>query len=122
MKKKKIPDPFESTESIIKLIDTTINNLNQEFWRKRFSHAFVSTHVPELWDDVVARREFEDTFFGSLAEQSYKHKKSKAAKRLLEAIGIDCETTSKEIRKALEEKLTDPDWYSREFAHSDTED
>ena len=115
-------DIFKSTKLIKNRIATMTKNLKQESGRKRLSHPFVSTYVPELWDDVVARQQFEDTFFESLAEQSCKHKKSKAAKRLLETIGIYCETTSEEIRKALEEKLTDPDWYNREFAHSDTED
>ena len=79
-------------------------------------------HVPELWDDVVARQQFEDTFFESLAEQSYKRKWPKAAKQLLKAVGICEETTPEEIRDALVEKLADPKWYDREFARSDTED
>ena len=115
-------DIFKSTKLIKNRIATMTKNLKQESGRKRLSHPFVSTYVPELWDDVVARQQFEDTFFESLAEQSCKHKKSKAARRLLKAVGIKRETTSEEIRKALETKLTDPDWYNREFAHSDTED
>ena len=122
LKKHDIPDPFESTESIKGLIDTTIESLNQESRRKRLSHAFVSMYVPEFWDDVDARQLFEDTFFGSLAERSHQRRWPKAAGQLLNAVGINYETTPEEIRKALEEKLTDPDWYNREFAHSDTED
>ena len=122
LKKHDIPDPFESTESIKGLIDTTIESLNQESRRKRLSHAFVSMYVPEFWDDVDARQLFEDTFFGSLAERSHQRRWPKAAGQLLNAVGINNETTPEEIRKALEEKLTDPDWYNREFAHSDTED
>lgn len=116
-----IPDPFQSAESIKKRIEIVRNSLKQESRRKRYSHAFVSMHVPEIWDDVATRQQFEDTFFESLAEQSYKPKKHTAAKRLLEAIGIYCETTPEEIRKALEKRLGDPDWYNREFAHSDAE-
>ena len=102
-----------------------IENLENKSRRKRLSHAFVQMPVPELWDDVVARQQFEDTFFESLTEQSYKRKWPKAAKRLLEAVGIREPTTPEEIRNALKEKLTnrdDPDWYIREFAHSDSED
>ena len=93
LKKDGIPDPFESTESIIKLIDTTIKSLKQKSRRKRLSHAFVSMYVPEFWNDVDARREFEDTFFGSLAEQSHQRRWPKAATLLLKAVGIKCETT-----------------------------
>lgn len=117
-----ISNPFKSTKLIKRRIDKITENLQRESWRKRFSHAFISTYVPEFGDDVVARQQFEDTFFESLAEQSYKQKKHAAAKRLLEAIGIYYKTTPEKIRKALEERLDDPDWYNREFAHSDTED
>ena len=120
LKKHDIPDPFESTESIKGLIDTTIESLNQKSRRKRLSHAFVSMYVPEFWDDVDARQQFEDTFFGSLAEQSHKRKWPTAAGQLLNAVGIKYEMTPKKIRTALEEKLADPDWYNREFARSDT--
>ena len=115
-------DFFKSTQRIKRRIDTITENLKEESRRKRLSYAFVSMHVPELWDDVVARQQFEDTFFESLAEQSYKRKWPKAAGQLLKAVGICEETTPEEIRDALVEKLTDPNWYNREFAHSDTED
>ena len=115
-------DIFKSTKLIKNRIATMTKNLKQESRRKRLSRPFVSTYVPELWDDVVARQEFEDTFFESLAEQSYKSNKPKAARRLLNAVDIKRGTTREEIRKALEKRLTDPDWYNREFAHSDTED
>ena len=119
LKDRDISNPFKSTKSIKRRIDKITENLKQESWRKRLSHAFISTYVPEFGDDVVARQHFEDTFFESLAEQSYKRNKHQAAKRLLEAVGIRDGTTPDEIREALEEKLTDPDWYNREFARYD---
>ena len=83
--------------------------------RTGVSRAFVSRRVPEIWDDVVARKAFEESFFESLAEQSYKGKgkRSRAAGRLLGAIGIEDKANAKEIRGKLEESLIDPDWYRR---------
>ena len=116
-----ISSPFKSTKLIKICIDKITENLQRESWRKRLSHAFISTYVPEFGDDVVARQHFEDTFFESLAEQSYKRTKHLSAKRLLEAVGIRDGTTPDEIREALEERLADPDWYNRKFARSDAE-
>ena len=111
--KKRWKRAFESTDQIEKRIDMLADNLDREAWRERVSRAFVSQHVPEIWDDVVAREAFYGSFFESLAEQSYKGKSkpSRAAGRLLRAIGIEDEAKAKDIRDKLEESLTDPDWY-----------
>ena len=65
-------------------------NLSRKSWRKRFSHTVVLQRVPEIWDDVIARKAFEESFFESLAELSYKGKRrrSSAASQLLCAVGI----------------------------------
>lgn len=80
-------------------------------------------HVSEPWDDIVVRQAFEDTIFGSLAEQSYKPKRKwfKAAKRLLRAVGIDGEATASEIQRKLEEILADPNWHDLCFSRAASE-
>lgn len=106
---------FTSTDRIKKRIDMLAENLDREAWRVRLSRAFVPQRVPEIWDDIVARKAFEESFFESLAEQSYKGKgkQSRAAGQLLHAIGIKDEAKAKDIKCKLEESLTDPDWYRR---------
>ena len=109
---------FKSTDRIERLIDTLAENLGREAWRKRLSRPFVSQRVPEIWDDVVAREAFEESFFESLAEQSRKGrtgkgKRSRAAGQLLHAIGIEDEATAEEVRDKLKESLADSDWYRR---------
>ena len=112
---------FESIDKIEERIDVLAENLGRKAWRERLSRAFVSQRVPEIWDDVVAREAFEESFFESLAEQSRKGKgkgkgkRSRAADRLLRAIGIEDKAKAKDIRGKLEKSLTDPDWY-RDFA------
>ena len=108
---------FESTDRIERRVDMLAENLGREAWRARLSRPFVSQRVPEIWDNVVAREAFEDSFFESLAEQSRKGRRSRsrAASRLLDAIGIKDETKAKNIRDQLEESLTDPKWYRRHF-------
>ena len=108
---------FVSTEQIEKRIDMLAENLDRKAWRERLSRPFVSQRVPEIWDDVVAREAFEESFFESLAEQSRKGKgkRSRAADRLLRAIGIKDEAKAKDTRDKLEESLIDPDWYRRDF-------
>ena len=108
---------FVATDQIKRRIDMLAENLGREAWRVRLSRAFVSQRVPEIWDDIVAREAFEESFFESLAEQSRKGKgkRSRAADQLLRAIGIEGEAKAKDIRDKLEESLIDPDWY-RDFA------
>ena len=96
-------------------------NLSRKSWRRRFSHTVVLQRVPEIRDDVIARKAFEESFFESLAEQSCrgkgKRRRSSAASQLLCAVGIKDESTARTIQDELEESLTDPDWYDRSFAH-----
>ena len=106
---------FESTDKIERRIDTLAENLGRKAWRVRLSRPFVSQRVPEIWDDVVAREAFEESFFESLAEHSRKTKWSRAVGRLLRAIGIEDEATADDIRDKLEESLSDPKWYRRHF-------
>ena len=110
---------FDSTQRIERRIDMLTENLSRKSWRKRFSHTVVLQRVPEIWDDVIARKAFEESFFESLAELSYKGKRrrSSAASQLLCAVGIKDESTAQKIQDKLEESLTDPDWYDRSFAH-----
>ena len=112
---------FTSTARIEKRIDVLTENLSRKSWCKRFSHTVVLQRVPEIWDDVIARKAFEESFFESLAEQSFKGKgkrrRSSAASQLLCAVGVKDESTAQTIQDKLEESLTDPDWYDRSFAH-----
>ena len=108
---------FKSTDRIERRIEMLVENLEREASRKRLTHAFVSQRVPEIWDDIVARSAFEETFFASLAEQSHKsNHRSPAAGRLLQAIDCRIETKPQEIQKKLEVKLTVPGWYDRTFS------
>ena len=104
---------FESIDDIEKRMVLLAENLDRKAWRERLSRPIVSKRVPEIWDDVVAREAFEESFFESLAEQSLKGigKRSRASDRLLGAIGIEDEAKATDIRDKLEESLTDPDWY-----------
>ena len=116
LKKYAESDLFESTNQIEKHVDNLIARLNHDAWCRNYSQPFVSTHVPELWDDSKACRAFEASFFGSLEEYSYSDTRPKAAKRILDSTGITGGTTKKKIQRRLMQKLEDLDWYDREFA------
>lgn len=103
---------FESTGSIEKCIEDLVAQLHDPLDREKHSHAFVTGRLPEIWDDAVARRHFEQTFFESLEVQASKRsRKWPGAKWILHNVDLRGEATADEIREALETRLSDVAWY-----------
>lgn len=106
-------DLFQNTEKIERFLDVLTVELGDEDRLTQHSQAWVPTEVPEIWDDIQARRAFEDSFFDSLATASTK-KTQGAARLILNAIKLDLDnSTAKEIKNALIDSLKDESWYER---------
>ena len=102
---------FESSDSVENCVKDLVGQLRRPEDREKHSCAFVSARVPEIWDDVVARRHFEKTFFEWLEAQSSRRRWNRVTKWTLYNIGIQGEATSDAIRERLETRLADPAWY-----------
>ena len=103
---------FESSDSIEKCVEDLVGQLRHPIDRVKHSHAFVTARLPEIWDDVVARAQFERTFFESLEVQSSKRRnKRSSAKWIFHHINYWDGMTADDIQKELEERLADPAWY-----------
>ena len=70
---------FESSDSIEKCVEDLVGQLRHPIDRVKHSHAFVTARLPEIWDDVVARAQFERTFFESLEVQSSKRRNKRSS-------------------------------------------
>ena len=65
---------FESSDSIVKCVEDLVGQLRHPVDRVKHSHAFMTAWLPEIWDDVVARAQFERTFFESLEDAVFEAK------------------------------------------------
>ena len=102
-------------EPVKRKIDSLLDKLSDEKRFKQYYQAYVSSEVPELWEDATSRDAFESSFFEWLAASSSGRRRPKAAVHILDALGMYDATMAESIRAKLEERLECPDWYENEF-------
>ena len=112
------PGLFTNTEPVRKQIRSLVDKLSDEKRFKRYCQAYVSSEVPELWEDAPALEAFESSFFEWLAASSSGRRRPKAAVAILDAIRAYDEE-AEAIRAMLAEKLADPDWYESRFLETE---
>ena len=108
------PQLFADTEPVRKQIRSLVDKLSDEKRFKRYCQAYVSSEVPELWQDSTALEAFESSFFEWLAACSSGRRRPKAAVAILDAIGAYDEE-AEAIRAKLAKQLADPEWYKSSF-------
>ena len=97
-----------------KLLDSLLAAL-AEARVDRHCQAFVGREVPEIWEDAIAYKSFEDSFFESLAcASSGRLLKEGSAGLILRSLKLS-HFTAEEIRTGLRDALKDEDWYQRDF-------
>lgn len=104
---------FEDTSAIGRRVDSLLTAL-AEPGVDRHCQAFVSTEVPEIWEDDIACKSFEDSFFESLARASTAKTRSGSAMRILNSLKLS-HVTAIEIQTALTGALGNKDWYRNYF-------
>ena len=112
------PALFEATDVIERRVGTLVAELEDDGRLRRHSHAFVASEVPEIWEDALARRDFERSFFDALAIASGARRWSKAARLLLDALGLGS-ASAEEIEEALLDRVRAESWYEENFAGAD---
>ena len=108
------PSLFKETSAIERPIEALVIELSHDHRLQMHAQAFVSSELPEIWEDAAAREAFENSFFDALAAASSARRRSTAAKLILDALGSFV-STAKQIRQELLRKVRDPDWYERHF-------
>ena len=116
------PNLFVDTSAVERRIDSLKATLGTDR-QKRRCQAFVSSEVPEIWEDDAACAWFSGTFFDSLAFSYSSSRREGSAKRILDSLeGFLKEESlltdpATEIRRGLEEALgkEDEDWYKDNF-------
>ena len=112
---------FVDTEPVRKLIGSLLVKLSDEKRLKLYCQAFVSSEVPEFWEDATATEAFESSFFESLAASSSSRRRPKAAVEILDAIGCSYAWEGEKIREMLKARLESPGcWYEEEFLQAET--
>lgn len=106
-----LTDPFEDIGPIERRVDVIVADLSQDERRGRMCASFVRTPVPNFIEDVEAAQEFQRTFFEDLENESFRARRSSAAKDILDAVDVGAEVRSDDIREGLERKLSGTDWY-----------
>ena len=115
------PRLFTDTEPVRKQIRSLVGKLSDEKRFKRYCQAYVSSEVPELWEDATALAAFESSFFESLAAASSGRRRPKAAGAVLDAIGA-YDQEAEVIRALLAKRLVDPKWYENGFLELESRD
>ena len=115
---------FEDPEPSLKLIDKLTRLLTNKGQFRRYHLEFVSSELPEMWEDVSSWEAFEDSFFEWLAAMSSpsRQRRPKSAATILDAIDITWRGASAEdIRKELKRRLADrkEQWYYKVFLLED---
>ena len=105
---------FTDTEPVRKHIRSLVGKLSDEKRLKRYCQAYVSSEIPELWEDGAALEAFESSFFEWLAASSSGQRRPKAAVTILDAIGAYDED-AEGIRALLAKRVADPEWYEDTF-------
>ena len=68
---------FETTSPVENHISTLLKKLSTGNRIKHYCQDFVSSNVPEMWEDSTAQQEFEDSFFEPLERTGTSGKRSK---------------------------------------------
>lgn len=114
LRRGKIASPFGDLTPIEDRIEMVVASLSDKTRRQRLCRPYVGAAVPNFNEDAEAANEFERTFFESLEEQSFKHRKSRAARNFFDA-GIPERATAEKIQLALEGRLNEQEWYKGAF-------
>ena len=109
---------FEATEAIEDRVATLVAELEDEARLRRHSRMFVAAEVPEIWEDARARADFESSFYDALAFASGARRWPRAARTVLDALGLGSASAG-EIERALQECVRDGSWYEANFAGAD---
>ena len=104
---------FEDTSDIERRVGALLTAL-EERGLDRHCQAFVPSEVPEIWEDDIASKSFQDSFFESLAHASSAKRRSRSAYRILNPLKLS-HVTAEEIKKALMDALETEDWYRINF-------
>ena len=112
------PALFEGTEVIEGRVAMLVAELEDDGRLRRHSLAFVDAEVPEIWEDARARTDFERSFYDALAIASGARRWPKAARLVLDALGLGS-ASAEEIEKALLACVQDRSWYEDNFASAD---
>ena len=80
-------DLFEDTSAIRRRVDTLLTALAKPRV-DRHCQAFVPCEVPEIWEDDIACKSFEDSFFESLAHASSARTRSGSAMLILDSLNL----------------------------------
>lgn len=107
------PALFKKTKRIKGHLERLAAELGDEDRLRRHCDAYVPSAVPEIWEDVEAREDFEDSFFESLEIASGSRQWPKATGLLLRAMGVYSRRpmAAAKIRERLERSLRDDGWY-----------
>ena len=117
-KKYASPTLFEGTEAIDRRVATLVADLEDEGRLERHSLAFVAAEVPEIWEDVRARADFERSFYDALAIASGARQWPRAARLVLDALGLGSASAA-EIEEALGVCVQGEYWYEENFVGAD---
>ena len=106
-------DLFEDTSAIKRRVDTLLTALAKPRV-DRHCQAFVPCEVPEIWEDDIACKSFEDSFFESLAHASSARTCSGSAMLILDSLNLS-HVAAMDIQTALMDALRNEEWYSNNF-------
>ena len=109
------PRLFKDTSAVERHLDGLLAVLDSESRLYRHCQAYVSSEVPEIWEDESASNAFMDSYFGSLASALSAQRRSGSAKLILDSLGLS-EGSSEDIRDTLEAALESENWYKENFA------
>jgi hypothetical protein len=108
-------DPLRSIKPLESKLRALRASLANEDYRNRLSRPFIDTPMPEIWDDPVARTDFETSFFEYLAYVSRLPSSPKVAGRILRAAGVPLREawSEAEIKAGFEAHLRSKGWHPR---------
>ena len=105
---------FQDTSAIKRRVDSLAAVLDTEPRLARHCQAFVSSEVPEIWEDDASCASFAGSFFDSLAIASSAQRRSGSARRILDSLALSG-VKPEDIRAALKDALRKNGWYEKNF-------
>ncbi|MCB9559309.1 MAG: hypothetical protein H6708_02740, partial [Kofleriaceae bacterium] len=103
-------DPFASHEWFMTRLQQLREKLGQEGYVQRLCRPFTDVAVPEIWDDPVARGDFEESFFEYLSYVSTLPTKSRVPRQIIEWAKCSSDADAATIQEALVERLHEVGW------------
>jgi hypothetical protein len=103
-------DPFDDESGFESFFRRVQAQIGDEAFIRRFTRGLVPGPVPEIWDDPEATREFQTSFFESLAYASTRSHVPLAAGLILGNAGVMASAPPAVIEAALVEVLETRGW------------